>query len=189
MTSSHALRKSIFSRLRAFLESKSWGGISAITGLVALGLAAVTTLVTLSVKNSESVPYRGEKCREGTASQDVRTDAAALETSTTAPLKVLDVGVKDKDRIYGSPRSGPVDGETFYWGRVASDRANGGVQLLWRINDGPWHDCRSDLSADNPDYVYTPAVASEIGEKQVTFKVCIWRNNPHLQSCWNDTDD
>ncbi|MFG2174721.1 hypothetical protein ACGFMO_25735 [Streptomyces niveus] len=42
---------------------------------------------------------------------------------------------------------------------------------------------RTPLPKDERDYVRTAAVPNEIGDRAVTIKVCLWRDDPYLERC------
>jgi hypothetical protein len=179
-------RRSAGARVRAFLGGKFWAGIGVLAS-IAIAIATFSDgknspEITAVPRPTVSVaPLDGALCRTGVTGEDI-VDHTLFDDQKATVDKILDF-----DQMNGSVRHAKRDGRVYYWGRVGSDdddRQDGGVQLLWRVGDQPWRSCRVDLSAAESGYVWTPAIARNIGGESVSVKICIWRRTPHEDNCW-----
>lgn len=154
-----------------------------------VAVAAATAWFTSSDEADGKNPQTVSKnrilsCLDGTKKGEIIREPAKVFTDDQATMITPTL---DFDIMNGSARYLSHKGPKYYWGRAGSDDNDphsGGIRLRWTDNGGDdWHECRTPLPVDQRDYVRTPAVPTVIGGRDVTVKICLWRDEPYTEKC------
>ncbi|RZS43587.1 hypothetical protein EV193_102567 [Herbihabitans rhizosphaerae] len=170
---------SVTPRRRRWLLAAGAAGVAVLMIAVIVVLVSRDELGTVPPPEKD-FPTAAEECHTATGAGEILPTGSAL-TSHAQLGEILDFGPMN-----GSVWRTVKDSRTYIWGRAGSDdhdRQNGGIMTRWKIGNGPWHNCAVPLPATEPDYVYSPAVATQISGKDTTIEVCLWRDTPPAHKC------